>query len=134
MLYLIHQANHPELAYRGGQEPIIHLEADLRDTVTWADTQNHRWAFTLSNAGAYYFEDRADLANLGEIDWIAVQTRDWWACKEGKQAEFLLERSFPWHLVERIGILNRAIYHQVFTTVYGQTHRPRVETLPDWYY
>jgi len=29
MLYLIHQANHPELAYRGGQDPIVHLEADL---------------------------------------------------------------------------------------------------------
>lgn len=24
MLYLIHQANHPELSYRGGQAPIVH--------------------------------------------------------------------------------------------------------------
>ena len=29
MLYVIYKANHPELAYRGGQEPIVHLEADL---------------------------------------------------------------------------------------------------------
>jgi ssDNA thymidine ADP-ribosyltransferase DarT-like protein len=29
MLYLIYMANHPELTYRGGQEPIVHLEADL---------------------------------------------------------------------------------------------------------
>lgn len=29
MLYIIHKANHPELSYKGGQEPIIHLEADL---------------------------------------------------------------------------------------------------------
>lgn len=29
MLYVIHCANHPELIYRGGQEPIVHLEADL---------------------------------------------------------------------------------------------------------
>ncbi len=28
MLYVIHRANHPELAYRGGQGPIVHLEAD----------------------------------------------------------------------------------------------------------
>jgi hypothetical protein len=33
MLYLIYQANHPELTYRGGQGPIIHLEADLRTSV-----------------------------------------------------------------------------------------------------
>jgi hypothetical protein len=35
MLYLIHKRN-PELAYKGGQEPIVHLEADLRDAVAWA--------------------------------------------------------------------------------------------------
>src|ERR1044071_8723338 len=29
MLYVIYQANHPELTYRGGQEPIVHMEADL---------------------------------------------------------------------------------------------------------
>ena len=85
MLYLIHQANHPELAYHGGQDPIVHLEADLRQTVAWAEERGLRWAFTLSNAGAYYFEDRCDLARLDEIDWNAVQARDWRQCKEGKQ-------------------------------------------------
>lgn len=71
MLYLIHKRN-PELAYKGGQEPIVHLEADLFDAVAWAQANGRRWAFTLSNAGSYYFEDRADLAQLGEIDWTAV--------------------------------------------------------------
>ncbi len=33
MLYVICQANHPELTYRGGQGPIVHLEADLRRAV-----------------------------------------------------------------------------------------------------
>lgn len=75
MLYLIHQANHPELTYRGGQEPILHLEADLHAVVQWAEQEGLRWAFTLSNAGAYYFEDRCDLAQLSEIDWAAVQAR-----------------------------------------------------------
>jgi hypothetical protein len=36
MLYMIHRANHVELTYRGGQEPIIHLEANLHATVAWA--------------------------------------------------------------------------------------------------
>lgn len=34
MLYLIYQGNHPEMTYRGGQEPILHFEADLNAVVT----------------------------------------------------------------------------------------------------
>ena len=52
MLYIIHRANHPKLCYRGGQGPIVHLEADLNATVAWAESHARRWAFTLSNAGA----------------------------------------------------------------------------------
>lgn len=134
MLYLIYQANHPQLAYRGGQAPIIHFEADLNATVAWANAQGRRWAFTLSNAGAYYFEDRCSLAQLGEIDWDAVQARDWRSCKEGKQAEFLLEMAFPWHLVERIGVYNLTTYNSVLNALPANAHRPAVEIRPDWYY
>ena len=77
MLYLIHKRNHPDLTYRGGQRPIVHLESDLRETVTWADRNQQRWAFTLSNAGSRYFEDRCDLEQLDEIDWEAVKAGDW---------------------------------------------------------
>ena len=31
MLYLIYQGNHPELTYRGGQGPIIHLARIIHD-------------------------------------------------------------------------------------------------------
>jgi hypothetical protein len=58
MLYVIAQANHPHLSYRGGQSAIIHLEADLAASVVWANQNDRPWAFTLSNAGAAYFEDR----------------------------------------------------------------------------
>lgn len=64
MLYLIHQANHSELVYRGGQEPIVHLQVDLLASVQWASEQRQRWAFTLSNAGSYYFEDRCEMVLL----------------------------------------------------------------------
>jgi hypothetical protein len=73
MLYLIYQGNHPDLAYKGGQGPIIHLEADLKRSVAWAQIHHRSWAFTLSNAGAFYFEDRCNIAQLDEIDWHAVQ-------------------------------------------------------------
>lgn len=133
MLYLIYRQN-PELTYRGGQGDIIHLEADLQATVAWANAQPRRWAFTLSNAGSRYFEDRADLARLTEINWDAVQANNWQQCKEAKQAEFLLENSFPWHLVERIGVSSRAVYGNVVNALPANGHRPTVDIRPDWYY
>lgn len=133
MLYLIHRRN-TELAYQGGQGPIVHLEADLHATVSWAKKNRLRWAFTLSNAGARYFEDRADLSQLDEIDWTAVHARDWREHKEGKQAEFLLEREFPWHLIERIGVLSSPIATQVAHALPTGGHRPPVHLMPAWYY
>lgn len=134
MLYLIYQGNHPEMAYRGGQGPILHFEADLNAVVAWANAQAARWAFTLSNAGSCFFEDRNDLARLNEINWTAVQARDWRAHKDGKQAEFLLEQRFPWHLIERIGVQSAVVYNQVVNTLLAHGHRPPVEVRSDWYY
>ncbi len=140
MLYLIYRANHPELTYRGGQGPIVHLEADLFQSAAWAEQNGLRWAFTLSNAGAYYFEDRCDLTQLHEINWDAVQANRWAgngisrSVKEGKQAEFLVERFFSWNQVERIGVRSQAISHQVYTAMKNTTHRPPVEIKPEWYY
>ncbi|MGM0562675.1 MAG: type II toxin-antitoxin system toxin DNA ADP-ribosyl transferase DarT [Pseudomonadota bacterium] len=140
MLFLIFCANHRELAYRDGQAPIVHLEADLKATVDWANSNGFRWAFTLSNAGAYYFEDRADLSQLDKIDWEAVETKRWsghgipMSVKESKQAEFLLEQSFPWHLVTRIGVNSRQVYGQVREVLSEAHHKPHVEIRPDWYY
>lgn len=134
MLYLISQGNHPDLTYRGGQGPIIHLEADLQAVVAWANQQGRRWAFTLSNAGSRFFEDRCDIAQLNQIDWDAVRATKWQQCKEGKQAEFLLEHSFPWQLVERIGVHSQAVYQQVAHALPANGHRPPVEILAGWYY
>ena len=135
MLYLISRANHPKLAYRGGQGPIIHLEADLHATIGWADKEGLRWAFTLSNAGSYYFEDRNDLAQLHEVNWTAV-SENWWQgeLEEGKQAEFLVERQFPWQLVNRIGVSSQVVAQQVANALRGAVHRPAIEILPGWYY
>lgn len=79
MLYVIHCANHPELAYRGGQDPILHLEASLHEVVAWADSRHRRWAFSLSNAGARYAQFRARLEDLDQVDWSAVAILpDWY--------------------------------------------------------
>jgi len=134
MLYFLNQANHPELAYRGGQRPIVHLEADLYGAVDWATTNGRPWAFTLSNAGSRFFEDRADLNKLDEIDWAAVHATDWRRCKDGKQAEFLVGQSFPWELIERIGVYDDTIYRHVVKSLCDATHKPSIEILNDWYY
>jgi ssDNA thymidine ADP-ribosyltransferase, DarT len=140
MLYLISCRNHGELEYQEGQEPILHLECDLHACIEWANTAKRRWAFTLSNAGSRYFEDRADISQLSEINWAAVSTTRWGgrnvdsSIKEGKQAEFLLEESFPWRLVERIGVQSNSLYTQVSTLLNGQQHKPKLEILPEWYY
>lgn len=134
MLYVIYRADSEELAYRGGQEPIIHLQADLHASVQWAQQKNRRWAFTLSNAGSRFFEDRNDLSQLNELDWQAIRATQWQSCKEGKQAEFLMEHSFPWHLVEQIAVKTSTVYQQVVNTLQTATHRPSVEIKPNWYY
>lgn len=140
MLYLLWQANHPSLAYRGGEAPIVHLEADLLETVGWAESEGLRWAFTLSNAGARYFEDRGSLEQLGDINWDSVATRKWSgpgvpaSVKDGKQAEFLVEHRFPWRLVERIGVRSREVAQQVANALSGCAHRPSTEIRTDWYY
>lgn len=134
MLFIIRQANHPELDYQGGQGPIVHLQADLQASVTWASENGRRWAFTLSNAGSYYFEDRCDLSQLNQLNWVAIQTHQWQDCKEGKQAEFLMESSFPWHLIEKIGVYSPQIYQQVTNLSQAAAHRPPVEIKRDWYY
>ena len=134
MLYVIHKANHRELTFRGGQDPIVHLEADLFASAKWADQNGQRWAFTTSNAGSRYFNDYSDLDQLEHIDWDTVNSRDWQTHKADKQAEFLMEHSFPWHLISRIGIGSRKVGNQVINAISKSTHRPKVQVKRDWYY
>jgi hypothetical protein len=136
MLYLIHRANHPDLTYRGGQEPIVHLESDLHEVVEWAESKDRQWAFSLSNAGSYYVEICEGLDQLHQINWAAVAETDFRSSevKEGKQAEFLVHGSFPWKLVRRIGVCSAGIKTRVEVSLASAPHQPPVEILRHWYY
>lgn len=68
MLYILHCGNHPELTYRGGQGPIVHLQADLLQVVEAARQAGHPWAFSNSNAGARYTSFFNDLTRLSEVN------------------------------------------------------------------
>ena len=133
MLYMMHVRN-AELAYKGGQEPIIHLAAKLKEVVDWADGNGSRWAFTLSSAASNFFEDRTSLNDLGDLNWDAITARYWSDCRDAKQSEFLLEHHFPWHLVRGIAVHNQAIGQQVGETLATADHRPQVKVLRGWYY
>jgi ssDNA thymidine ADP-ribosyltransferase, DarT len=133
MLFMMHAKN-AEMSYKGGQEPIVHLVADLRATVAWANANNRRWAFTLSNAASRYFEDRTDLAQINDINWEAVNAQYWSSFREAKQAEFLVEQQFPWHLVEEIAVINQATGQQAAQAIAGAAHRPGVQIRQAWYY
>lgn len=136
MLYVIHRANNPGLTYKGGQEPIIHLEADLAEIVAAADAANKRWAVSLSNAGTAYAAFRTGPQAFDEVDWEAVRSEKFWDpdIKERKQAEFLVRRAFPWTRVSKIGVRSQQVAQQVADILHNSDHRPAVEIRPDWYY
>ena len=135
MLYVIYRGN-ADLEYKRGQEEIVHIEADLKTTVDWAIANSQRWAFTLSNASAYYFETRISLEALSDLNWDAINSIDWRdpKIKEGKQAEFLLESAFPVSLIARIGVFENRISDAVQSACADYSVSTPVEVKPDWYY
>jgi hypothetical protein len=138
MLYVIHCRNHPELAYRGGQAAVVHLAADLHAVVRWAGSHARRWAFSLSNAGAYHASFYASLTDLHRLDWQAIAARDFRppAVREGKQAELLVRDFVPWSLVASIGAHSRGVADHVRNLLAGAgaTHVPLVAVEPSWYF
>jgi hypothetical protein len=140
MLYVISRRNHLELAYTGGQEHIVHLEADLQRTTQWAEQKGLRWAFTSSNAGARYSEFHTNLDELDRLDWSAINAGKWGgpgvpdSLMEKKQAELLIESRFPWNLVDRIGVISGSVGGIALNAMGTVTHRPHVEVHREWYY
>lgn len=134
MLYMFSRSNHPDLHYAGGQAPIVHLVADMHQAVCWAKQNQLRWAFTSSNAGSNYFDDYTCESDLDKINWDAVTAQQWQGLQEAKQAEFLVEREFPWELIEFVGVFSHAQVRQVNAALAGSSHRPHIEVKRDWYY
>ncbi|KKK92760.1 hypothetical protein LCGC14_2699720, partial [marine sediment metagenome] len=136
MLYMLYRGNHPDIEYEEGQRPIVHLQADLRSTIQWADDNGVKWAFSDRNAGGYLadFFNRWD--DLDKINWAAVAATDFQdiLVKEGKQAEFLVCDAFPWALVEKIGVIDQQIDTQVRASLANSSHQPSIHVERGWYY
>jgi hypothetical protein len=136
MLYILHRGSHPDLDYRGGQRPILHLQANLKRAIRWADKNGRRWAFSDGNAGARYTHFYNDLSELDVVNWDAVTATDWRdpTIKEGKQAEFLMLDCFPWELVEGVGVIDQRTLTDVSRILQMGEHKPLVSVRSDWYY
>ena len=73
---------------------------------------------------------------LNEVDWQAVASIDFRSMevREGKQAEFLMYKSFPWELIERIGVVDSRIKAQTEEAIDAAAHKPLVNVESEWYY
>lgn len=136
MLYMLYKDNRPDLAYHGGQRPIVHLQADLHMVLEWAKNERRRWAFSKRNAGARYSDFYNDPTLFDTLGWEAIAATDWRDpdVKEGKQAEFLIEEYFPWKFVELIGAIDAEVAKQVEGVITEADHQPEVVVKPNWYY
>jgi len=136
MLYILHKGNHMDLRYREGQDPIVHLQADVHAVVRWAEGKQRLWAFTDRNAGSRVVRFFDDLASLDQLNWTAIEATNWSepTTKEGKQAEFLVYELFPWRLVERIGVCDQRVVEQVRQAFARAEHQPPVTVERQWYY
>ena len=136
MLYILHKGNHPELDYEGGQRPIVHLQADLEQTIHWAEERKVRWAITDRNAGGYLADFYNHPDDIDKVEWEAVRATDFRGItvKEGKQAEFLIFESFPWTLVEKVGVRNNDVKLEAERVLHDSDHRPQLSIENRWYY
>ena len=137
MLYILHMGNHPDLThYRDGQGPVLHLQVDMEAAINWADQHGVPWAFSDRNAGSYYADFYNNCDELDKIDWKAVTSTDFRdpVVKEGKQAEFLIHDTCPWHLVEKIGVFNDKIRNKVNSILRNVRHKPVVAIEGIWYF
>ena len=116
---------------------MVYFQADLNRVVQWAVDNDQIWAFTPSNASAYYTESFNDLQDLDRIDWDAVNTHSFGGNKliqERKAAEFLVYELFPWKLVEQIGVLSPSMQIEVRRLLSATGHQPPVRVQRSWYF
>lgn len=134
MLYVIYRQNHPNLAYRDGQGPVVHLVSDLREAAEWADDARQKWAFTDINAANRAADFYSNLDDLDRLDWRAINATQWMSCRDHKMAEFLMHKRFPWSLVQSIGVYSERVGARVMSAFGDARHRPPVRVRTEWYY
>jgi hypothetical protein len=134
MLYAIHTGQVPQ--FQGKQNDVVYLVSSAESVAA----SGCPWCFTNGHAVEGVTEFYDDLKDLPQVNWAVINSWSWKNTlsepdrKRLKQAEFLVHRSCPWTLVERIGVLNQSIAAQVREIIAGAAHQPAVTIEPNWYY
>ena len=134
MLFAIHKGNVPN--YQGGQSAVLHLVT----TVEAIEESGLVFTFTDGHAVMAYADFYSDLEDLENIDWIVMKSRSWYDTSDApnrkfkRQAEFLVYDSFPWELIQEIGVINQAVQAQVRQILQQVNDFTAVNVYPNWYY
>jgi ssDNA thymidine ADP-ribosyltransferase, DarT len=134
MLYVISRGNHPNLEFREGQGPVVHLVADLQEVVDWASKTKRKWAFTDVNAANRAADFYGELGSLDKLNWEAINAGMWVAQRDYKMAEFLMHERFPWDLIREIGVHSEKVGTRAVAAFSSSNHRPPVNVKNEWYY
>lgn len=127
MLFAVHRGHHD---YLGGQESVVHLVS----SVSRATSLGRPWAFTDRHAELAHALHFDDLIRLPEVSWDVMGLQYWSEVKEERQAEFLVQRFFPWAAVAEIGVMTPRVAEAVVQALRGADHWPPVTTRREWYY
>ena len=134
MLYTLHKGNVP--VYRDGQPNILHLvssaEAVSLANLPFVFTDGH----AVVNLSLYYNR----LNDLNQVDWKVIEDWRWHDTindndrRRRKQAEFLVQRFFPFSLLQEIGVYSAALKDRVLSLLENTEHKPIVRIQREWYY
>lgn len=134
MLYAIHKGNVE--GYCGGQRPLVYLVSSIGAVVFSSLT----WLFTDGHAAMRISHFYQELRQLRRLDWELLKAEVWANTeadqdrKRRRHAEFLVHRSFPWTLVQEIGVIDITMEKKVATLLMGQAHQPRIVVRREWYF
>jgi len=128
MLYTINEGNTGR--EKGCQRTILHLVSSVGHAVA----DNDDWAISDGNAATFCTSFYHRLDALNELNWGAIQARQWRGLQHEKAAEFLVADRFAWSNIIGIAVFDSQIEEAVKQILQGAKHRPAVKILRDWYY
>lgn len=135
MLYVLYQRNHPDLSYHGGQAPILHLVFNPIEVADWAESERLKFFITSETAACKHFNVSQNLDFINELNWEAIQAKQWDDVCSEKAAEFLVESRVSIACLTGIATYNEEYAEKVKVILKAASREDiPVKTVPDWYY
>ena len=126
MLYTINKGNVE--GYKEGQASVIYLISSTEK----AERANLKFVFTDGHPIMALTNFYTSTRDLNKVDWSVMKSRMWNDTvgqpdrKRQRQAEFLVEDSFPWQLITNIVVYSKKIESSVKSLLAEQEHKPRI--------